>query len=106
MNTHTNNQVEQVVLDHFLSKHEPCTILTLVECTGLSHTHLRNLARANPHLIQTVGQHKIYSVQEPTQIHQTRKVEAYMPSREWLAYLYADARRRAEYWSTARGKFR
>lgn len=96
----TKRQVQELVLDEFLTTHRPLTILKLVEKTGLSNTHLRNVARNDSKLIRTVGQFRIYSVDEPTRIHQTRSVEAYLPRREWLAALYADAHRRAYYWRT------
>lgn len=102
MRQRTRKQVEELVLDEFLTSHRPVTILTLVEKTGLSNTYLRQIARSDRNLFRTMGEVKIYSVDDPSRIHQTRKVEAYLPRREWLAGLYADARRKANYWSTER----
>lgn len=102
MRQRTRKQVEELVLDEFLTSHRPVTILTLVEKTGLSNTYLRQIARSDRNLFRTIGEVKIYSVDEPSRVHQTRKVEAYLPRREWLAGLYSEARRKAHYWSTER----
>lgn len=100
----TRKQVQEFVLDEFLTTHQPVTILKMVDKTGLSNTYLRQVTRSDRNLVRTVGEYRIYSVDEPTRIHQTRKVEAYLPRREWLAGLYADARRKAYFWSTERMK--
>lgn len=102
MNMRTAKKVEEHVLDEFLTTHLPVTVIKLHELTGLSKTHLRNLVRRNRHLQRTMGFHRIYAIDEPHKVHQTREVEAYVPRREWLAELYSVSRSKLAYYQSSR----
>lgn len=93
----TLKRLQSDVLDEFVTTHQPVTVIKLHEMTGYSKTYLRQVLRRSKQLRRTTWFHRIYSQDDPNHIHQTREVEAYVPSREWLAELFSESRRKLQY---------
>jgi len=105
MKRETIRKVEDSICERYCKDARPLTVVEIREECQLSLTIIRKAAIESPRIDTTSKDVPIMSKNYPGIIHQHRAVDAFHPTRQWLAEIIRNAER-AETWrrnSTGRG---
>jgi len=102
MQPRTVSAVEDVILVSFLDHQKPLSVREIRDECKLSATIIRKVVNESHKITRTQKEVLIYSRDYPTMIHQRRSVDAFYPTRKWLAELLKQERRELHYIKTER----
>jgi len=102
MQRQTIKKVEDTILDAYLGNLEPLTVIEIRETCQLSETIIRRAVKESRLVTRTDKEVVIMSRTSPGRVHQMRVIDAFYPTRQWLAELLKQNRKEYDYWRTER----
>lgn len=102
MQARTIKEVEDAILDQYLTVGKALTVKEIREECGKSETIIRRVVYESRRIAITHKEVRIMSRQYPTMVHQHRSVDAFQPTRDWLIEIIKTTRREYDYFRTER----
>jgi len=104
MQPSTIKTVEDTVLGFYLEYQESLTVMEIMGECHMSETIIRKVVTNSSKIRSTKKDVPIMSKKYPGRVHQTRSIDAFHPTREWLCEIIKETRREYDYFRYTRGR--